>query len=103
MNVKLKVCGITSVEDALEAIHCGAHYLGFNFYRKSPRFIEPSLARGIIEQLPHQNQTIAVGIFVNQPRPEEVIVMMHESRVQMAQLHGDEDADYCRRVGAERV
>src|SRR5215813_1341756 len=101
MNVKLKVCGITSIEDAREAIDCGAQYLGFNFYRKSPRFIEPKLARGIIEQLPPE--TITVGIFVNQPRPEDVIVLMHESRVRMAQLHGDEDAEYCRRVGAERV
>jgi phosphoribosylanthranilate isomerase len=101
MNVKLKVCGITSIEDARAAIDCGAHYLGFNFYRKSPRFIEPAAARGIIEQLPYE--TIAVGIFVNQPRPEEVIVSMHESRVQLAQLHGDEDVAYCRRVGGERV
>ena len=49
-------------------------------------------------------QTVtAVGIFVNEPRPEDVIVLMHESRVAMAQLHGDEDAEYCRRVGPERV
>jgi len=101
MKVRLKVCGITSIEDAQEAIHCGADYLGFNFYRPSPRFLEPAAARAIIEQLPRTVTT--VGIFVNEPRPEDVIVRMHESGVQMAQLHGDEDAAYCRRVSAERV
>lgn len=101
MNVKLKVCGITSLQDARAAIDCGADYLGFNFYSASPRFIEPAQAREIIEQLPRR--IIPVGVFVNEPRPEDVIIRMHETRVQMAQLHGDEDADYCRRVGAERV
>jgi phosphoribosylanthranilate isomerase len=101
MSVRLKICGITSLEDAGEAIHCGAHYLGFNFYRKSPRYIEPAAARAIIEQLPPT--ATAVGIFVNEPRPEDVIVLMHQSGVQMAQLHGDEDAAYCRRVSSERV
>ncbi len=101
MKVRLKVCGITSIEDAREAIDCGAQYLGFNFYRPSPRFIEPASARAIIEQLPRTVTT--VGIFVNEPRPENVVVLMHESGVQMAQLHGDEDAAYCRRVSAERV
>ncbi|MFN0087431.1 MAG: phosphoribosylanthranilate isomerase [Blastocatellia bacterium] len=101
MKVKLKVCGITSLQDARAAIDCGAEYLGFNFYPASPRFIEITPAREIIEQLPRG--IIPVGVFVNEPRPENVIVRMHETRVQMAQLHGDEDADYCRRVGAERV
>lgn len=101
MKPKLKVCGITSLQDARAAIDCGAVYLGFNFYAKSPRFIDPAAAREIIAQLPRH--IVPVGIFVNEPRPEDVIVRMHETRVQMAQLHGDEDADYCRRVGAERV
>jgi phosphoribosylanthranilate isomerase len=101
MSVRLKVCGITLLEDALEAVHCGAHYLGFNFFRNSPRFIEPAAARAIIEQLPPTVTT--VGIFVNEARPEDVIVGLRESRVAMAQLHGDEDAEYCRRVGPERV
>ncbi|MGH9843695.1 MAG: phosphoribosylanthranilate isomerase [Blastocatellia bacterium] len=101
MKTRLKVCGITSIEDAREAIDCGAQYLGFNFYRKSPRFIEPASARAIIEQLPVG--VVSVGVFVNELQPEDVIVLMRESGVQMAQLHGDEDAAYCRRVGSERV
>jgi len=101
MTVKLKVCGITSLEDAQAAIDCGAAYLGFNFYRKSPRYIAPQAARTIIELLPKEVAT--VGIFVNEARPEDVIEIMRASGVQMAQLHGDETAEYCAAVGAGRV
>jgi len=97
----LKVCGITSLKDAQMAIGCGAQYLGFNFYRKSPRYIAPVNARAIIEQLP--DGIIAVGIFVNEARPEDVIEILQTSGAQMAQLHGDEDAGYCAAVGADRV
>lgn len=100
-GVKLKVCGITSIEDANAAVECATEYLGFNFYRKSPRYTTPEAAREIIQQLP--NGVITVGIFVNEARPEDVIEILKASGVQMAQLHGDEDAAYCSAVGAERV
>lgn len=100
-RVKLKVCGITSLEDARVAIECGAEYLGFNFYRKSPRYIAPAEARTIIEQLP--GEVVSVGIFVNESKPEDVIKSLKVSGAQLAQLHGDEDADYCAAIGAERV
>ena len=100
-QVKLKVCGITSLEDARAAIECGAEFLGFNFYRKSPRYISPESARAIIEQLPSEITT--VGIFVNEAQPQGVIEILKASNVQLAQLHGDEDAAYCEAVGAERV
>jgi phosphoribosylanthranilate isomerase len=101
MRVKLKVCGITSLEDARTAIECGADYLGFNFYPKSPRYIAPAKARKIIEKL--RRKVITVGIFVNEPRPEDVIEILGTSGAQMAQLHGDEDARYCEQVGASHV
>ncbi|HZF40006.1 MAG TPA: phosphoribosylanthranilate isomerase [Blastocatellia bacterium] len=101
MTVKLKVCGVTSLEDARAAIDCGAEYLGFNFYTKSPRYIAPSSARAIIERLP--DDIISVGVFVNEPRPEDVVEILRVSRARMAQLHGDESPDYCAGVGAERV
>ncbi len=101
MRVKLKVCGITSLADALAAVDCGAVYLGFNFYQKSPRYIAPSAASEIIERLPRE--IITVGVFVNEPRPEKVIEILQTSGAQMAQLHGDEDARYCESVGATRV
>jgi phosphoribosylanthranilate isomerase len=99
--VKLKVCGITTLQDAQEAVSCGARYLGFNFYPKSPRYIAPLEAQFIIERLPRE--IITVGIFVNEPRPEDVTEILRTSGALMAQLHGDEDRDYCERVGADRV
>jgi phosphoribosylanthranilate isomerase len=101
MAVKLKVCGVTSLEDARAAIDCGAEYLGFNFYAKSPRYIAPASARAVIERLP--SDIISVGVFVNESRPEDVVEILGVSGAQVAQLHGDESPDYCERVGAERV
>lgn len=100
-QIKLKVCGITSPEDARAAVDCGAEFLGFNFYRKSPRYISPESAKAIIEQLPRQ--IISVGIFVNEAQPQDVIEILETSGAQMAQLHGDESVEYCSAVGAERV
>lgn len=100
-GVKLKVCGITSLEGARAAIDCGAEYLGFNFYARSPRYIAPDAARDIINELPPE--ILCVGIFVNEPQPSDVLEKMSASGVQYAQLHGDETPDFCARVGAERV
>lgn len=100
-RVRLKICGITSLEDARAAIECGAEFLGFNFYRKSPRYISPEAARAIIEQLPGEITT--VGIFVNEAQSQDVLEILKASGAQLAQLHGDEDAAYCEAVGAERV
>lgn len=101
MMVKLKVCGVTSLEDARAAIDCGAEYLGFIFYPKSPRYIAPPSARAVIERLP--DDVISVGVFVNEPRPEDVAEILRVSGARMAQLHGDESPTYCSGVGAERV
>jgi len=101
LKAKLKICGITRLDDALASIDCGADYLGFNFYPQSPRYLSPDDARSIIEKLP--DGVTAVGIFVNRPSPEEVLEIMYSSGVGMAQLHGDESVEYCRRVGAGLV
>jgi len=100
-DVRLKVCGITSHDDAMKAVEAGAVYLGFNFYPPSPRYISPELARGIVDLLPEG--VIPVGIFVNEPHPDEVSRIMERGGMRLAQLHGDEDPEYCRAVGAERV
>src|SRR5215510_16057784 len=101
MMVKLKVCGITSIEDARAAVDCGAEYLGFNFYPRSPRYIAPPSARAIIERLP--DDVVSVGVFVNEPLPEDVDEILRVSGARMAQLHGDESPAYCAGVGADRV
>ena len=92
--VQVKICGITNLEDALEAVAAGAHAIGFNFYRRSPRFIEPAAVRGIVKQLPAS--LLTVGVFVNEPHPDSVVRIADEAGVGAVQLHGDESPDYCR-------
>jgi len=92
--VKIKICGITNLDDARVAIEAGADMLGFNFYRPSPRFIEPDGARKIIDSVARESEGIAVGIFVNEPL-ESVIETVRISGVAAAQLHGDESVAYC--------
>ena len=89
--MKIKICGITNLEDALLAIECGADLLGFNFYQRSPRYIGTGEAEQIIEKLP--SSTIKVGVFVNTP-VEEVLEISSRARIDTIQLHGDEDARY---------
>lgn len=93
--VKVKICGITSLDDALEAIDAGADALGFVFYSKSPRHILPDQAADIIRRLPPFVQT--VGLFVNE---ELSIVNTTADRcgLDIVQLHGDETPEYCESV-----
>ena len=89
----VKICGITNLADAEVAVEAGADALGFNFYRKSPRYIVPSLAREIIRQLP--SNVMSVGVFVNEASPEVVLNILKEAGVTAVQLHGDEAPEYC--------
>jgi phosphoribosylanthranilate isomerase len=91
--VKIKVCGITNLADALKAVELGADFLGFNFYPPSPRYIAPEKARTIMAEMPPQVGKVA--LFVNEPAAKihEVIDQRNFSGVQ---FHGDESAAYCR-------
>ena len=91
--VKVKICGITNLEDALAAVNAGADALGFNFYRRSRRFIEPLAAGEIVRQLPAD--LLTVGVFVNEPRPDDVKRLADQAGVSAVQLHGDESPEYC--------
>ena len=85
--IRIKICGIRRREDALEAAALGADAIGFIFWPKSPRFIEPGEARAIVRALPAFVQ--AVGVFVDQP-PDEVGAIAAELGLGAVQLHGDE-------------
>ena len=89
----IKVCGITNLEDALAAVEAGADALGFNFYRRSPRYIAPDVARRITEQLP--STVMKVGVFVNESEPDEVARIADSAGLTAVQLHGDESPEYC--------
>jgi phosphoribosylanthranilate isomerase len=90
--MRIKICGITNLGDALFAVELGASALGFNFYPKSPRYITPDKAADIIKDLPSHIAT--VGIFVN-PTFDDVRASIDASHIQIAQLHGDESITFC--------
>ncbi len=91
-STRIKICGITNVEDALQAVEAGADALGFVFYAKSPRFITPQEAQTIIAELPPLVTT--VGLFVNEPMPR-IRRAMAAARLDVVQLHGDESPQDC--------
>jgi phosphoribosylanthranilate isomerase len=93
--VRIKICGITNLEDALASVNAGADALGFNFCRQSPRYVEPSNARRIIESLP--DAIMNVGVFVNETT-ETVEQFAHEAGLRAVQLHGEESPSYCRKL-----
>lgn len=94
--MRIKVCGITNLEDALCAVRAGADALGFNFYEQSPRYITPERARDIVQSLP--GEVLAVGVFVNE-RPETVARIALVAGLSALQFHGDETPEYCRAFG----
>ncbi len=88
--IQVKICGLTSYEDAIAAIEAGADLLGFNFYPPSPRSITPDTCRQIVTALgPCTAQVQLVGVFVNRP-VEEVEAILDFCGLDLAQLHGDE-------------
>ena len=93
MTVRIKICGITRLEDALLAARLGADALGFNFWPGSKRFIAPAAARAIVRALPPFVTT--VGVFVDAGR-DELLSAAAVSGVQVLQLHGDEPPELAR-------
>lgn len=92
--VKVKICGITNLEDALAVVDGGADAIGFVFYPESPRFIDPGKAHNIITKLPVFVTT--VGVFVDES--EDLIRrILRESGVQVLQFHGSESPVLCTR------
>jgi len=87
----IKICGITRVEDAEAAVACGANALGFVFWPKSPRFVDPFRARAIVSALPPFVTT--VGVFVNQPA-EHINGVASLVGLGAVQLHGDETPEF---------
>lgn len=92
---KVKICGITSLDDALMAVDAGADALGFVFFDRSPRCVGPEAAARIIAQIPSLVQV--VGLFVN-AELDFVNRTADSCGLDIVQLHGDESPAYCRLV-----
>ena len=91
--VKVKICGITNVDDAIAAIDFSADAIGFIFYQGSPRYVSPESVRGIIKKLPPFITT--VGVFVDEDSREVERIVRHAS-LDVVQLHGKEPPEACR-------
>lgn len=87
MTVRTKICGITRLEDAQAALECGADALGFNFYPKSPRYLDLETARELAAGLSPFG--LRVGVFVDAGF-EEIMEAVKSMRLGTVQLHGEE-------------
>lgn len=96
MPTRIKICGITRVEDALAACAAGADALGFVFHAPSPRNIEPEAARAIVAQLPPFVTT--VGLFVDR-EADAIERVAAQVRLDLLQFHGDETPQFCASFG----
>jgi phosphoribosylanthranilate isomerase len=85
--LRIKICGITSVADALLAADLGADAIGLNFYPPSPRYVDRTTATAIVRALPPFVE--AVGLFVNLPLADVVTSIQHIERLHTIQWHGD--------------
>jgi phosphoribosylanthranilate isomerase len=96
--VQVKICGVTNVKDATACAELGASMIGFNFYPQSPRYIEPELARRIIDAIP--SGVCAVGVFVD-ASVEEIRSTAEATRIRCVQLHGRTSPDICSELAHE--
>jgi len=94
-SVRIKVCGVTRLADALAAVRLGVDALGFNFWPGSRRFVAPAVAREIVRHLPPF--VTPVGVFVDQVE-EELRAIAAVTGIQVLQLHGDESPELCARL-----
>lgn len=99
-RVRIKICGIRTIDEARAAVDLGVDALGFNFYPGSARYIDPEAARSIIDAV---NPLVScIGVFVNE-QPGRLIEIAEDVRLDGVQLHGDETPEYCLGLGGIRT
>ncbi len=96
MDVKVKICGITSVADAEAAVQAGADALGLMFYPGSPRYISLETAQDIARHLPPY--VIRTGVFVD-ANPSDVFAAIQRCHLNLLQFHGSETPEFCLQFG----
>ena len=94
-QVKVKVCGMTSLKDVLVAVEEGADAVGFIFYKKSPRSVTMKTVREIVLELPPFVDT--VGVFVDETA-EQINKIADYCNLDIIQLHGDESPTFCKKI-----
>jgi len=95
IQVKVKVCGMTNLDDVLSAVDAGADALGFIFYKKSPRSVNMKIVSEIVSKLPPFVD--AVGVFVNETA-DKINKIADRCKLDKVQLHGDESPAFCRKI-----
>ncbi len=98
--IKVKICGITNLEDAQASIEAGCDAIGFIFYKKSPRYITARKALYIIRQLP--KNTIKIGVFVN-AREQTIRRVAKICHLKILQFHGNESPEFCKKFKDYRI
>ncbi|HEX5733116.1 MAG TPA: phosphoribosylanthranilate isomerase [Blastocatellia bacterium] len=99
-RVRVKICGVRTLEEAEASVEAGADALGFNFWPDSPRFITPEEARRIVAALPAL--ITCIGVFVNEDAGRVREIVSHVA-LNTVQLHGEETARYCLELGSVKV
>ena len=100
MSTKIKICGMTNLNDALLAVELGADALGFIFYSKSPRYIDVSAAANICNELPPF--VMKVGVFVDELE-YEIEKALNECLLNALQFHGEEPPGFCQKFAAKSI
>jgi len=95
---KIKICGVKTLNDALVAKDAGADLIGFNFYPKSPRYIDVGICRDVMSVMRRYGHLIYVGVFVN-ASAEEILATLDTCGLALAQLHGDESPELVSSLG----
>jgi phosphoribosylanthranilate isomerase len=101
MAVKIKICGNTTYEDAAFALDLGADAVGFVFYDKSSRYVQPAHVQEIVRKLPPF--AVKVGVFVNEFDISTVSSIADICSLDVIQLHGGESPEYCSRLADRTV
>ncbi|HVZ58376.1 MAG TPA: phosphoribosylanthranilate isomerase [Patescibacteria group bacterium] len=99
-QVKVKICGVQTIDAARVVVSAGADYLGLIFVPTSKRFISPDQAKKIISEV--KNDITIVGVFQGEEL-EKVLKLREELRFDYVQLHGDENRDYIKQLGGNII
>ena len=100
MKPFVKICGVTTLDDALACVDAGADALGFNFWPRSKRHVAVEAAAAIAKRLPPNVRT--VGVFVD-PEPADVDRAFGSGAIDLVQLHGDETPEFCQKFAGRYI